>query len=251
MSASEVVSDAAHTLGSVSDEEKFRSEHEKEMRASSSKEPMSQPPPPVHNLVKAMAQLQSPFVDPNDVPILRLASIRLAGLTHTRTGFLASLCRPYVDPTTPFAFLADWRYGSRMYFPMPGEPTTLPSILQLAKSISTDISQLELAKDIAVEFEPSKTGKDVSVEDVDLVLNIKPVSRFFLRTSTSVGNSEGTASVQGKIRNVFGGAETLEGSATLGTRTKHSYNVRASVTTNAFSLCLLRPCLHALTCGQT
>ena len=61
-------------------------------------------------------------------------------------------------------------------------------------------------------------------KDVDLVLRVQPAKRFFLKTNTSVGQSEGTASIQGKVRNVFGGAETLEGSATLGTRTRHAYH---------------------------
>ncbi|KAL4399154.1 mitochondrial outer membrane protein [Malassezia pachydermatis] len=172
-----------------------------------------------------MAQLQQPLVDLHDIPILRLAAIRITGLKDTRNGFLAGMCRPYVDPTAPEAFLSDLRYGHRMYFPLPGQPTTIHAILQSATSFSADISRMDLAKDISVELEPSTVSDRHPHEDVDVVLRIRPASRFFLKTSTSVGNSEGTASVQGKIRNLFGGAESLEGSATLGTRTKHNYNV--------------------------
>ena len=55
------------------------------------------------------------------------------------------------------------------------------------------------------------------------MLHCKPAGRFFLKSSTSLGNSEGTASIQAKLRNLFGGAESLEGTAALGTRTRHSY----------------------------
>ena len=113
-----------------------------------------------------------------------------------------------------------------MNFPPLGEPTTVHTILQAATSFSSDISRMDIAKDISVHMEPSRVSQEHPTEDVDLILDIKPASRFFLKTSTSVGNSEGTASIQGKIRNLFGGAESLEGSAMLGTRTKHSYNVR-------------------------
>ncbi|WFD20593.1 helicase [Malassezia caprae] len=91
---------------------------------------------------------------------------------------------------------------------------------------------MDIAKDISVQLEPAQQPVLNETEEVDVVLRIQPASRFYLKTSTSVGNSEGTASVQGKLRNLFGGAESLEGSATLGTRTKHSYNL--SFTTPVF-----------------
>lgn len=217
MSAGDVVSDAAHTLLPTPEE------LEAQGRAETNSLPKENDL--LHNLPKAMAQLQQPLVDLHDIPILRLAAIRITGLKDTRNGFLAGMCRPYVDPTAPEAFLSDLRYGHRMYFPLPGQPTTIHAILQSATSFSADISRMDLAKDISVELEPSTVSDRHPHEDVDVVLRIRPASRFFLKTSTSVGNSEGTASVQGKIRNLFGGAESLEGSATLGTRTKHNYNV--------------------------
>ena len=117
---------------------------------------------------------------------------------------------------------------------MPGQPTTIFEIIQSATAFSADISRMDIAKDISVQLEPARQPVLNEAEEVDVVLRIQPASRFFLKTSTSVGNSEGTASVQGKMRNLFGGAESLEGSATLGTRTKHSYNVRCLILTPAF-----------------
>lgn len=224
MSAKDVMSDAAHAL--APDPEEVHASNAQKLEKGGPNERDNEPPPPppqIHNLEKAMKQIQLPIIDPTDVPILRLHDILLYGVKDTRHDFLMALCRPYMDPAVATEPLAHMRYGHRLHFSKPGDTTTMPSILQLITSLSSDISRMELAKDISVQFEPLRSDKHPT-EDVDVILKIKPVSRFFLRTSTSVGNSEGTASVQGKLRNVFGGAETLEGSATLGTRTKHSYN---------------------------
>lgn len=199
-----------------------------------------------HNLSKAMLEMHMPFSDPSEMPILRLVAIRIQGLKNTRHSFLASLCRPYVDPEAKHAPLAELRYGSRLLFPRPGEPTTVREILRTAASFSADLARMDLAKEIAVQLEPSTQSNLNPTEDVDVVLKIKPAGRYFLKTSTSVGNSEGTASVQGKIRNLFGGAESLEGSAAVGTRTKHSYNVRLSVDLSLHTMPRLH---HARTCG--
>lgn len=80
--------------------------------------------------------------------------------------------------------------------------------------------------------------------DVDIVFKAREKGRFFLNTSTELGNEEGTAvssfppsdySIQriikaatGRIRNVFGGAEVFEANVSFGTKTKRSF--RASLT---------------------
>lgn len=46
---------------------------------------------------------------------------------------------------------------------------------------------------------------------------------MFLKTGTNVGNAEGDAYATGTLRNIFGGAETLNVNASLGTRTRSAY----------------------------
>lgn len=231
MSAKDVMSDAAHSLAPPYTEEEPNGDTSAPENTGESAEDVR---PVEHNLPKALELLQQSLINLDDVPILRLNSIRIQGLKNIRHGFLASICRPYVDPSASEALLADWRYGQRTQYPMPGQPTTIFEIIQSATAFSADISKMDIAKDISVQLEPAQQPVQTEAEEVDVVLRIQPASRFFLKTSTSVGNSEGTASVQGKIRNLFGGAESLEGSATLGTRTKHSYNVSRSILTSAF-----------------
>lgn len=158
------------------------------------------------------------------MPTLRLCAVRIQGLRNVRPGFLASLCKPYVDGTSGETKLGQVWYGGRTEFAPPGEPTTFRTLLEATTALSSDLSRLDMVRDIAARLEPSQLSTGNPEEDVDIVLQVKPSKRFFLKTNTSVGQSEGTASVQGKVRNVFGGAETLEGSATLGTRTRYAYN---------------------------
>lgn len=160
-----------------------------------------------------------------EAPTLRLCAVRIQGLREVRPSFLSALCRPYVDVTSGVTSLGAWWYGQRASFALPGEPATFKSLLDITAAIGSDMARLDLVRDIAASLEPSQLSSGNPEEDVDIILRVKPSKRFFLKTNTSVGQSEGTASIQGKIRNVLGGAETLEGSATLGTRTRHAYNL--------------------------
>lgn len=240
MSAKDEVSDAASAWEPPAEPPKpaegpevSDTQAETHVEQSNAQQDVPAEPPLEHNLPRAMALYQQPWLDPAEVPVLRLCAIRLGGLKNMRQSFLAALCRPYVDDNAHLAWLAEARYGDRLRLPRPGAPASFIGLVESASALSMDLSRLDIVKDIAVQLEPSSVSNAHPTEDVDIVMRVQPSSRFFLKTSTSVGNSEGTASVQGKVRNVFGGAESLEGSATLGTRTRHSYN--AVFTTPVFA----------------
>ncbi|SPO23778.1 related to SAM50 - essential component of the SAM or TOB complex of the mitochondrial outer membrane [Ustilago trichophora] len=194
----------------------------------------AEPPMKPHNLLTATEILQaggdplSPFAP---APILRLNAIRISGANRAlRPSYLGSLCRPYMDPTLSTqnpdsSILTSLYYGNRTSHVLPGQPTTLPSILALTSSLAGDLDKLDVFRNIEASLAPS-IFPGATEEDVDVILSCgKPKGRVFLKSSTDVGNGEGSASVQGRIRNVFGGAETLQGSATFGTRTKQAFNL--------------------------
>uniref|UniRef100_V5E4R3 Bacterial surface antigen (D15) domain-containing protein n=2 Tax=Kalmanozyma brasiliensis (strain GHG001) TaxID=1365824 RepID=V5E4R3_KALBG len=180
-----------------------------------------------HNLLTATSILQSggavnsPFAP---APILRLNAIRISGASRAlRPGYLTSLCRPYMDPSLSSSFSTI--YGTRTGHVLPGQPTTLPSILALTSSLAGDLDKLDVFRTIEATLSPS-IFPGATEEDVDIILACgKPKGRVFLKSSTDVGNGEGSASIQGRIRNVFGGAETMQGIATFGTRTRQAFNV--------------------------
>jgi outer membrane protein insertion porin family len=52
---------------------------------------------------------------------------------------------------------------------------------------------------------------------------VKEKSKVFAKTGTDVGNAEGSAYANVQWRNLFGGEESLDVNASLGTRTRSSY----------------------------
>lgn len=68
-----------------------------------------------------------------------------------------------------------------------------------------------------------KTDPSTTPTDIDIYLSVREKSRILLKTGTDVGNAEGSAYGNLRWRNVFGGAETLNLNASLGTRTRSAY----------------------------
>lgn len=189
----------------------------------------SRPPTLPHNLERAQEAFQSgTILPPTDYPILRLSNVRLVGSTAVRPSFLARLCRPYMDPEASSSRLQRLLHSSagRLDFPPPEAPTTLPGILALTARLGDDLQRLDVFSGIDASLMPSldPLSPQTATEDVDVLIQLKEAPRFFLKSSTDVGNGEGSVSVQGRVRNLFGGAEKLEGSYEMGTRTKMALN---------------------------
>lgn len=60
------------------------------------------------------------------------------------------------------------------------------------------------------------------------VFHIDPVSKFYAKTGTNIGNGEGDTYIQFQLRNIFGGGESLVMDAVKGTRTPSLYLVNYS-----------------------
>ena len=70
---------------------------------------------------------------------------------------------------------------------------------------------------------PSPTDPSTTPTDIDIYLSVKEKSRIIIKTGTDVGNAEGSAYGNLLWRNAFGGAETFNLNASLGTRTRSAY----------------------------
>ncbi|KAI0264616.1 surface antigen-domain-containing protein [Gloeopeniophorella convolvens] len=122
----------------------------------------------------------------------RVASVRIDGAHNTRRSFLAAL-----------------------------------SVLHATRDIGHYLAETDLFQSLHARLE-SSAAPTANPGDVDLVFTARERSRFFLKTATEVGNSEGTASATGRIRNVFGGAETFEANIAFGTKTRRSFHAALS-----------------------
>ncbi|KAF8880024.1 surface antigen-domain-containing protein [Infundibulicybe gibba] len=151
----------------------------------------------------------SEVIDGNLNTRMNISSVRVEGATSTRSSFLGFLINPLLSQNSL------------------EKPSNLESVLHTTRSIAHRLHQVDIFQSIETKIE---RAQDVLAQtgDVDVVFKTRERGRFFLNTSTELGNNEGNASATGRIRNVFGGAETLEANISLGTKTRRSF--RATLT---------------------
>ncbi|KAK6903821.1 hypothetical protein I203_107329 [Kwoniella mangroviensis CBS 8507] len=159
---------------------------------------------------------------------LRLTSIRLSPVPKTtRPGFLNSLLSPFISPPSP----------SRPSFlnPAPPTPTNLHEILLSTKSLVAYLNEFGIydMDRVGIRFEPKRGGDP---DEIEMVLALREKGRLFLKAGTEVGGGEGGGNVTARIRNLLGGAETLEGNASIGTKTKSAYQVSLTTPLSASPL---------------
>ena len=159
---------------------------------------------------------------------MRVSGVRVEGAHYTRASFLSWLLEPHINS---FA-AADAQIGN------------LESTLHATRAIAQSLLGTDIFSSVEARLDTASNVM-ASPDDVDIVFKTREKGKYMLKTSTEFGDNEGNAvsnfldmrcysyltsiqSVQTYIRNVFGGAENLEASASLGTRTKHAYNVNLS-----------------------
>ncbi|KAJ8086177.1 hypothetical protein PM082_005000 [Marasmius tenuissimus] len=145
----------------------------------------------------------SDLISSNMALPLRIADVRVEGAHTTRRSFLGFLINPLLSTT-----------------PNSGD---LAAILHTTRSIGDVLKRTDVFHAVEARLERAKDALS-SPEAVDLVFKTREKGRFFLKTSTELGNNEGNASATARVRNVFGGAETLEASMSLGTTTRRSFH---------------------------
>ncbi|TFK66342.1 hypothetical protein BDN72DRAFT_844495 [Pluteus cervinus] len=147
----------------------------------------------------------SELINDNLKSPMRISSVRVEGAKNTRQSFLGFLINP---------FLAN------------EDASDLESLLRTTRYISHRLQETDIFQHVEAKIE---RARDVLADanDVDIVFKTRERGRLFLNTSTELGNNEGSASATGRIRNVFGGAETFEANVSFGTKTRRSY--RASL----------------------
>lgn len=71
---------------------------------------------------------------------------------------------------------------------------------------------------------PDQTDASTSPSDLAVFIDAQERSRYTIKTGTEAGSSEGSAYLNVVLRNLFGGAESLNANASLGTRTRSAYS---------------------------
>jgi outer membrane protein insertion porin family len=95
------------------------------------------------------------------------------GAHRTRRSFLSFLFNPFLSSD-------------------PDRLTDLQSTLQTARHISTLLNKTDIFSNVAVKVDQARDPSADS-NDVDLVFTTRERGRFYLNSSTEVGNNEGNA----------------------------------------------------------
>ncbi|KAF9220729.1 hypothetical protein BS17DRAFT_769068 [Gyrodon lividus] len=148
-----------------------------------------------------------------DTP-LTISSVRIDGATHTSQSFLAWLLRPHLTsfiPPSPDISLSQ---------------PTLHTVLHTTRTISHTLTSTDLFRALTARIERAEAGAD---GEIDLIFNVKERGRFFLKSSTEVGNGEGSASLTARLTNILGYADVLSLNTSLGTKTKRAFDASFSL----------------------
>lgn len=105
---------------------------------------------------------------------LNIASVRVRGAVRTRESFLGSIIDPILQSRDE------------------KEDPTLGSVLRKTKEIKTLLEESDLFTQVEAIIDRSRSAL-ASPDDVDVVFLTKEKGRYFVQTSTQVGNNEGGA----------------------------------------------------------
>ncbi|KZT68930.1 hypothetical protein DAEQUDRAFT_711147 [Daedalea quercina L-15889] len=147
---------------------------------------------------------------------LRLAAIRVEGAVRTRQSFLSALVTPFLPrPVSP-------SFGASSE-----PPSTLGDALHTARHLGSLLQETDIFQSVEARLEGSRDFL-ARPGDVDLVFRTRERGRFYLNTSTQVGNNEGGASATCRVRNAFGSAELFQANLAFATTTRVAFSASLS-----------------------
>lgn len=109
---------------------------------------------------------------------MRIASVRVEGTQNTRQSFLGFLIHPILSKSTPNSDSE--------------QNQSLGQVLHTTRHIGHVLKETDLFHSVNARLERSHDNL-ASPDDVDVVFKAREKGRFFLSTSTELGNEEGTA----------------------------------------------------------
>ncbi|KAN0086030.1 Surface antigen domain containing protein [Tylopilus felleus] len=136
-----------------------------------------------------------------DAPV-GLAAVRIHGANATSRAFLDWLIAPHVVAVPH---------------------STFRDVLDTSAAISRALTASGLFRSQSIRIQPAENGDNAHV---DLVYKVNERGRFFIKSSTELGDGEGNAA--SRLTNVFGCADVLSLNASLGTKIKRAFDASLS-----------------------
>jgi len=161
----------------------------------------------VHAQYEKSQRRQEEIISVNATKPVTISSVRVLGATHTRRGFLERLFHPVLSHN---------RDG----------PYTLQEALSEVSGAVDKLNRLDIfTPPISTYIDtPEQTDPSTTPTDHAVFINARERGRYTIKTGTEAGSSEGSAYLNVVLRNIFGGAESLNANASLGTRTRSAYS---------------------------
>ncbi|CAJ0755895.1 10733_t:CDS:2, partial [Entrophospora sp. SA101] len=136
---------------------------------------------------------------------LYVNSIKLDGVKKTRRNFLEQIFNPIL------------------------KARTLGSIIDEIQISIDKLYRLDIFENFDILLDTSN-NQLTQIDVIDVLLSVEEKKRFFMKTGTEIGNDSGSANLSLNVRNLFGGAETLE-----------AYMATSTQTSRIFQFCLATP----------
>lgn len=106
---------------------------------------------------------------------MNISAVRVEGATITRSSFLGFLINPLLVSSTP-----------------KDSPSNLESVLHTTRKLSHILHKTDIFKSVEAKIERARDNL-ANADDVDIVFNTREKGRYYLNTSTELGNNEGSA----------------------------------------------------------
>lgn len=129
--------------------------------------------------------------------------------THTRHAFLERLFAPILSHNRP-------EHGTY---------TLRDALTEIGVAVDK-LNRLDIFQQPISTYidRPDQTDASSTPTDHAVFISAKERGRYTIKTGTEAGTLEGSAYLNVILRNLFGGAESLNANASLGTRTRSAYN---------------------------
>ncbi|KAJ2777855.1 hypothetical protein GGI15_004375 [Coemansia interrupta] len=134
----------------------------------------------------------------------RVSQFSISGVSRIRQGFLSSLLRPTF------------------------EARTVKEAVDEAREAAGKLRALGIAKAVVVQMDKSEDG-----DALDVHFHCQDGSRYIIKTGVDVGDSEGMASVTGRLNNIWGGGESFEANYARGSKTQAAFQGTLSIPVEA------------------
>ncbi|KAL9056407.1 MAG: hypothetical protein Q9206_002770 [Seirophora lacunosa] len=164
----------------------------------------------VNEREKALLEKQqkrlSELVEANTTLPCTVSSVRVLGAVNTRPGFLKRIVDPLLSANRD-------------------RPYTLSEAIRETQFAADKLHRHGIFHEpISISIDrPDRTDPSSTPTDVDLYISLREKGRLAFKTGTEAGNAEGSAFTNLYWRNMFGGAESLNLNASIGTRTRTAY----------------------------